>query len=399
MKLTDTTIARLTWKAKAYTLRHSARGVQLVVYPRGTKTWQLRSIHADGRQRVITMGHWPALKCTGARRAADDYRRRLAAGEEVGSIGGSARVTLRTFAARWLKDVAKDKRKNLKPLERWLKVDILPVIGGKAVANVTPGDIQAIVYGKRDQGRKAAAAVLLGTLKRLFRYAVSLGIVEKNPTDRTLPEFIGGRKARQYALGPAEIQKFFQHACAMGPRMEALAELILLTLCRKSELMYARWGWLDREAQTLEIPAEFSKSGNPHVIYLSPRAMDLLEARWPLDAERPGSNHSHSGTRRVQPDEFIFPSQSSRTQPMDAATLNKAMKRVHWNLPHFTPHDLRRTACTLLYELGYKSEHIEKSMNHKVAGVKGVYNKAQYAGERKKMLEEWAEWLRKLREA
>jgi integrase len=75
------------------------------------------------------------------------------------------------------------------------------------------------------------------------------------------------------------------------------------------------------------------------------------------------------------------------------------MARIKWGMPHFTVHDLRRTASTHLNEQGYPADVIEKALNHAVrGGVRGIYNRAQYAEERKKMLQEWAEWLKGLKD-
>jgi integrase len=75
------------------------------------------------------------------------------------------------------------------------------------------------------------------------------------------------------------------------------------------------------------------------------------------------------------------------------------MLRVKWGIPHFTVHDLRRTASTHLNEKGYSPDVIEKALNHSVrGGVRGVYNRAQYSAERRKMLQEWSDWLEGLKD-
>ena len=66
-------------------------------------------------------------------------------------------------------------------------------------------------------------------------------------------------------------------------------------------------------------------------------------------------------------------------------------------MPRFTPHDLRRTGSTLLTEKGYPADVIEKALNHSVRGIRGVYNKAQYAEQRKQMLAEWGAYLEGLK--
>lgn len=59
----------------------------------------------------------------------------------------------------------------------------------------------------------------------------------------------------------------------------------------------------------------------------------------------------------------------------------------------FTVHDLRRTASTLLHETGYNSDWIEKCLAHEQRGVRAVYNKAEYAEQRREMLQAWADMV------
>ena len=91
---------------------------------------------------------------------------------------------------------------------------------------------------------------------------------------------------------------------------------------------------------------------------------------------------------------------------MSSATLNRVLTRTYRRaqkegelLPKFGPHDLRRTASTLLHEAGYNTDWIEKSLAHEQKGVRAVYNKAEYREQRAEMLQDWAnmidEWTSK----
>lgn len=74
--------------------------------------------------------------------------------------------------------------------------------------------------------------------------------------------------------------------------------------------------------------------------------------------------------------------------------INKDAQKID----NFTVHDLRRTGSTLLHETGFNSDWIEKSLAHEQQGVRAVYNKAEYAEQRKDMMQKWAdkidEWIR-----
>lgn len=85
---------------------------------------------------------------------------------------------------------------------------------------------------------------------------------------------------------------------------------------------------------------------------------------------------------------------------MSAATLNRVMT-LCWEyaqkdgkpLGKFGPHDMRRTASTILHEAGYNSDWIEKSLAHEQKGVRAVYNKAEYREQRKEMMQDWANMI------
>jgi integrase len=69
------------------------------------------------------------------------------------------------------------------------------------------------------------------------------------------------------------------------------------------------------------------------------------------------------------------------------------MGAMSFPIPPFTIHDLRRTGSTILHEQGFPSDVVEKALNHTIGGVRGVYNRAEYADQRKAMLQSWADYI------
>jgi integrase len=136
--------------------------------------------------------------------------------------------------------------------------------------------------------------------------------------------------------------------------------LILLTMVRKSELLLGRWADVHLDEAELHIPAENSKTGRPHLVYLSRQAVGLFRE---LHALAGGS-------------ELVMPGRGSLTKPFSHNAINTAQKQAlkGQDIPAFTIHDLRRTASTLLHENGWASDVVEKALNHTVGGVRGVYN-------------------------
>lgn len=350
----------------------------LRVYPGGTRTWALRC-RVGKRNENITLGRWPELSPHAAAREAERVRQRLEKGPESAND-----PTVREFAERYLAEVAAKARKDLAPVRRYLKRDIYSLLGDERVSQVTPEKLQAIIFGRRDAGKPAAAAAIRDLLHRIFAYAKVCRVRSDNPVEATPAEFVYQAKARERALTPGELLMFFQHLedRRLGRVYGLMLDLLLLTLARKSELRLARKEHVDLERAVWEIPAEISKTGKPHLVYLSAAAVERFRALLALGAG---------------PNPHVLPRKGSTMEPMGASALNRAMGRVKWGMAKFTPHDLRRTASTLLNEMDYDDDWIETALNHARGGIRGVYNRARYGKQRKRMLAEWAEWLETLR--
>jgi integrase len=94
--------------------------------------------------------------------------------------------------------------------------------------------------------------------------------------------------------------------------------------------------------------------------------------------------------------EFVLPSRSSQKRPFAHNALNQALVSMSLPMAVFTIHDLRRTGSTLLHEKGFPSDVVEEALNHTIGGVRSVYNKAKYGGQRKKMLQFWGDYIESL---
>ncbi|AJG19767.1 Integrase [Cupriavidus basilensis] len=144
---------------------------------------------------------------------------------------------------------------------------------------------------------------------------------------------------------------------------------------RKSELIEATWDEVDFENATWTIPKRRMKGRNSHVVYLSRQALDIFVAMHTCAA---GSK-------------FVLPSRYDADPCMSKATLNRVTQIVAGRaktaglpLEPFTVHDLRRTGSTLLNEVGFNRDWIEKCLAHEEGrSSRSVYNKAEYAEQRR----------------
>lgn len=168
------------------------------------------------------------------------------------------------------------------------------------------------------------------------------------------------------------------------PTLKLALKLIFLTLVRKSEFAQANWNEVNFNTNEWTIPKGRMKGGRPHVVYLSRQACDLLVAMQMCAGGSP----------------YLLAGRYSINKPLSNAALNgvitttvKVAQSQGKALEHFTVHDMRRTASTLLHEAGYPSDWIEKCLAHEQKGVRAIYNKAKYAQQRAYMLQQWADMV------
>ena len=388
MALSDTALKALKPKGKPYIVTDE-RGLYVEVFPTGGVVWRFR-YRLNGKTEKVTLGKYPALTLKNARIQRDAAAQAAAMGtspakqKQLAKVAEADRTTVTEFGERFFREMVAKERKDMTIPRRYLDKSIVPAIGSKPVRDVTTEDVRAIIWKKKDEGFDAAAGDIRGVLKRMFDYAMTAGLVTVNPVLALPMRHVHRAKARERALTPEEIRKFLKAAFESNIRRQfkIALHLILLTMVRKSELLLARWEHVDFEQAEWHIPAEHSKTGKPHIVYLSRQSVALFKE---LQALAGGSK-------------LVLPGRGSLTKTFAHNAINQALKVAlqGQEIPAFTVHDLRRTASTLLHENGWASDVVEKALNHTIGGVRGVYNRAEYAPQRQEMLQFWADYIDQL---
>ena len=222
-------------------------------------------------------------------------------------------------------------------------------------------------------------------VKQIFAHAILHGQKVSNPADEVGPAAIATFQPKDRAMSAPEIRIMFQlleHVATL-PTIRIGLKLALLTMVRKSELQDAVWSEVDFENAVWSIPKERMKRAKAHNVYLSQQALDILIAL-----------KTCAGNSR-----YLLPSRYDADAPMSRATFNRittaiavSAKQKGLPLEPFTVHDLRRTGSTLLNELGFNRDWIEKCLAHEEGrSSRGVYNKAEYDQQRRHMMQQWAD--------
>ena len=391
--LSDGTLRGLKPQASLYKVA-DRDGLYVVVTPRGTISFRM-DYRLNGRRETLTIGRYGSKdgisllmareRCMEARKAialgispAQEKQREKSRLAEAQTFG---EYTRRWLAEHRMADSTKAMRKTV--IDR----DILPVFQNRRMAEIGPEDLRALCAKIKGRGAPATAVIAREIVKLIFAYAAMHGEKAPNPADEVGPSSIATFVPKDRALSPSEIRLMHRllETTATLPTIRLALRLVLLTLVRKSELIEATWDEVDFENAVWSIPKSRMKTGKPHNVYLSQQALDIFIA---LHTCAAGSK-------------FVLPSRYDADRCMSKATLNRvtqviAEKAKESNLPlePFTVHDLRRTGSTILNELGFNGDWIEKCLAHEDGrSSRGVYNKAEYAEQRRHMLQEWADMI------
>lgn len=380
-KLTDVAIRNLKPKDRTYEV-FDGHGLFIEVRPSGGKSWRYR-YSMNGRLEKVSIGRYPAMSLAEARRRHMDMMALVQRGTSPAEHKrgerrqAKTRMKVRTFGEKFFEPETQRVRKNPKTVLAWLKKEIYPAIGERYLQDVTVDEVRQIVFAKRDAGFPTAAAGIRDAVKRLYDLAIARGMVDMNPAAAIQKRFVATNRPRTRNLDQDELRAFLTalYQANIRRQFKLALHLITLTMVRKSELTLAKWEHVDFDNAEWHIPQP--KNERPHIVYLSRQSLALFAELKQL----------------AGPSEWVMPGRRGPHKPFADNVLNRALDGLAVEIPAFTIHDLRRTASTRLHEAGFNSDVIEKALNHTIGGVRGIYNRAQYADQRREMLQFWADYI------
>lgn len=362
-------------------------GLFLEVRPNGSKLWRYR-YEIAGRENMLALGDYPAVSLADARKGRDAARELAKQGihpsharqaDKARQIASNA-DTFKAVALEWVDQIQAKGRTALyvKQIKRDLEVDVFPTIGALPCRSVTPAHLLAII--KRVEKR---APVTAGNLRQwcgaIFRYAIATLRADTDPASALKGAIHRPKVEHHKPLSRNEIPEFLKALAAYrGNRSTVIAlRLLLLTFVRPGELRAAEWTEFDLDGAEWRIPAERMKMREPHTIPLPPQAVALLRELQTI-----------TGGRR-----WLFPNTRRPETYMTGTTTNRALEYLGYG-GRFSSHGFRSTASTILNEMGYRPDVIERQLAHKERNqVRAAYNRAQYLPERQQMLMDWADMI------
>lgn len=228
-----------------------------------------------------------------------------------------------------------------------------------------------------------------------MRFAVQSGLIDYNPGQEIAGAVATAKRQHRAALELNRIPELLHRIDHYSgrPLTRLAVELTLLVFIRSSELRFARWSDVDFETAMWTIPGEReplegvkhsqrgSKMKTPHLVHLSRQALAILEKIKSMNGNR----------------ELIFVGDHDPRKPMSENTVNKALRVMGYDTKtEVCGHGFRTMACSSLIESGlWSRDAVERQMSHQERNsVRAAYiHKAEHIGERRLMLQWWADYL------
>lgn len=386
--LADTTLAGLEPEPAAYRELDGA-GLYFRVKPNGGKSWELRYKKPDGKWSWLGLGGYPEVSGSLARQKAAELRTDAAEGKNPIATKQARRAaeieaandTFETMAREWYASRlsswdASTAKRVMGALER----HVFPTFGKRQYTGILSMEWMELLRGMEQQGILEQMSRVRAYCKDVYDLARVTGRAVNNPLEG-VHKFLSSGKAENYAHVTAEELPALLRAIQSYPHANDVRiglRLLTLLAVRPSELREARWSEFDFDKKLWTVPVERKgrKKGREHLVPLCRQAIALLEELRPI-----------TGAYAL-----LFPGRSDRTKPRSDTVFLMALRRLGYE-GRQTGHGFRHIASTILNEHGFPADHIEAQLSHKAAGVRGIYNKAQYLEQRATMLQWYADHL------
>lgn len=407
MSLTDIKAKNAKPLEKEYKLTDGF-GMFLRVTPKGSKYWQM-AYRFEGKQKLFSIGVYPAVSLSDARQRRDEARRLLAQGidpnakkqAEVKELKAKRDNTrsFRTVAKAWFSTKTKWSDDYGDAVWKRLETYVFPVIGDKDVAELDTGDLLVPVKKVEALGYLEVAMRIQQYITAILRHAVQQKLIRHNPAYDMEGAVQKPQTEHRPALELEEIPQLLNKIAEYkGRRLTILAiQLNLMIFIRSSELRFARWSEIDFKSKLWVIPEQReaienvkhstrgAKMKRKHFVPLCKQAMKILKEIRQLTYEE------------GQDDGLIFTGCYDSFKPMSENTINKALRNMGYDTKQdICGHGFRTLACSALIESGLWSEDaVELQMSHKESNsVRAAYtHKAKHLEQRRLMLQWWADYL------
>ncbi|MFZ6746665.1 tyrosine-type recombinase/integrase [Undibacterium sp. JH2W] len=405
--LTDIKTKNAAAKDAPYKLADGG-GLYLLVSKDGSKLWRM-DYRFNEKRLTLSFGKYPTVSLAAARVRRAEAKEQIASGIDPSDVRRSERTqvsqhkvaakreaeglpaidSFEAVAWEWfeakIKSLSESHRSST---TAYLKNDLIPYLGKLPMAEIKAPVLleclRRIATRKNNQGKTITETAnrVREQMGQLWRFAIATGRAERD----IAADLRGALEAHvqknfSHITDPKLLGQLMRDVEGYGgvPVTVAALRMLPLVFVRPGEFRAARWEDIDLEAKEWRY---FSpKTKIDHIVPLSAQVLVQLRALQPLTGMG----------------EYVFGVRSGQ-RPLSEGTINQALKTLGYSSDIIHPHGFRHTAATMLAEMGWDENTIDRQLSHVVQGVKGVYQKAKYIEDRRKMMQAWADYVDQLKQ-
>jgi integrase len=270
--------------------------------------------------------------------------------------------------------------RHLNEVKRRLNKDVLPIFGNRTITSISTQEILEIIRNVEKRNRYDLSHRILRDTQSIMRYAISIGVASQNYAaplnDALIPHVTQNQKTINQDEIPDLLKRLTSYSFKEGPVLNYAFQLLTLTFVRAQELMGAEWAEFNLKEKVWTIPKERMKKRKEHTVFLSQQSCSILE--------KIQKDHFHS--------RYVFYDEARQTHIKIERLINSLYKIGYKG--KMTAHGFRALASTILNEVGFNPDIIEKQLAHvDTNSVRRAYNRAQYIEDRNKMMQWWSDFI------
>lgn len=396
MALTALEIKSISCPSEKKQIKKSdGNGLFLLVKNNNSKLWRLRYKYANKHQQMA-LGKYPTVSLHEARKMAEEAHLLLVQGinpmEERKKRKKASNPQDRAFSVIALKwwEQQKDSwtTDHATRIKYWITHDA-KLIGGLAIDQIDTGHITEIMLSIEAAGTPKKAPVILSIINRIFGYALAHRLTRTNPAQglplRDILKPLPKVQHRAAIVKTSELAKLIKDIdetlSGTYCTVEAL-KLIPRIFLRPKEIRFLQWKYIDFEDCLIRIPEEDMKRGREHLVPMANQVIHQLQ-----------DIHKLTGYSQ-----YVFPGQRDSSKPISKNVMTNRLRDLGYSADVMSAHGFRSTASTILHEQGWDHDVIETQLAH-LTGTETsrAYNRSIYLSKRRKMMQEWADYLDELK--
>ena len=376
-------------------------GLYLEISPAGSKRWFWK-YRKDGKEGRMALGSYPEVGAKDARKARDEAKGVKTTGADPvqarkveklkdSRTGGD---TFKAIALEWYgKQAPQWSESHADRMLRQFERDLFPWIGERPIAQIHAMELLAVLQKVEDRGALETADRALMLARQVWDYWLPTADVQQRNITEGLKKRLTPYRGNSFAA-IVEPKRFGELLRAIqnykgGPIVRTALQLAPMLYQRPGNLRMMEWAELDLDAALWTIPSMKMKrtklekeQGDAHTVPLPVQAVALLRAIQPL------TGHGV----------YVFHGERSHDRPISDNSVRSGLYALGFGKEQ-TWHGFRASARTMLVdELNLDPLAIEANLAHAVKDANGrSYNRTQYLKQRFEQIQQWADYLDKLR--